>query len=120
MFAREIQSTFSGSRVSALIGSVSATFTAAGATQATATAITTVFTNVTTATEGQGALLPASMSVGDQCTVANSTAVDIYVYPPVGGKLNGSTANLPMMIPPNGAIDFTCVDGSNNLWIANK
>lgn len=118
MFAREIQSTFSGARVGALLGSMAATFTAAGTTQATATAITTVFTLVTTATEGQGGVLPASMSASDQCTVCNGTTVDIYVYPPSGGKLNNGTANIPQMIPPNVAVDFTCVDGTN--WIANK
>lgn len=101
-----------------LLGSMAATFTAAGTSQATATAITTVFTLVTTATEGQGALLPASMAVSDQCTVANGTTVDIYVYPPVGGKINNGTANIPMMISPNSAIDFTCVDGTN--WLANR
>lgn len=118
MFARELQSTFGGSRVGALLGSMATTFTAAGTTQAAAAAITTVFTLVTTATEGQGAILPASMSVSDQCTVANGTAVDVYVYPPVGGKINNGTANIPMMLAPQAAIDFTCVDGTN--WMANR
>jgi hypothetical protein len=118
MFARELVSTFGGARVGALKGSMSQTFTAAGTTQAAATAITTVFTYVTTASEGQGAVLPAGMDNSDQCTVCNSTSVDVYVYPPSGGKINGSSANTPIMLPPNSAIDFTCVDGTN--WIANK
>jgi hypothetical protein len=62
MFARELQSTFGGARVGALLGSMSATFTAAGATQAAATAITTVYTLVTTATEGQGGILPSGLA----------------------------------------------------------
>jgi hypothetical protein len=118
MFAREIQSTFGGARISALLGSMAQTFTAAGTAQGSAASITTVFTLVTTATEGQGAILPASMSVSDQCTVANGTAVDIYVYPPTGGKLNNGTANIPIMIAPQQALDFTCVDGTN--WIVNR
>ncbi len=118
MFAREIQSSMSGSRVLGLLGSMAQTFTVAGTTQATAANITTVFTLVTTATEGQGGILPASMSVSDQCTVANGTTVDIYIYPPTGGKINNSTANIPICIPPNSAIDFTCVDGTS--WMANR
>lgn len=118
MFAREIQSTFSGSRVGALLGSMSQTFTAAGTTQATATQITTVFTLITTATEGQGGILPSGLGVSDQLTVANGTTVDVYVYPPTGGKINNSTANIPICLPPNTAIDFTCVDGTN--FMANR
>lgn len=118
MFARELVSTFGASRVGALKGSMSQTFTAAGTTQATATAITTVFTLVTTATEGQGALLPASMDNSDQCTVCNGTAVSVYVYPPSGGKINNGTANIPMMLAPQTSVDFTCIDGTN--WMANR
>jgi hypothetical protein len=118
MFARELQSTFGGARVGALLGSMSATFTAAGTTQATATSITTVYTLVTTATEGQGGILPSGLGASDQCTVANGSTVSIYVYPPVGGKINNGTANIPMMVAPNSAVDFTCVDNLN--FIANR
>ena len=118
MFARELQSTFGGGQASAIVGSVAQTFTAAGTTQATGTAITTVKTFVTTATEGQGATLPASMQPGDECTVANATAVDVYVYPPVGGKLNNGTVNVPLMIAPQSGATFTCVDGTS--WMFNR
>lgn len=118
MFAREIQSTFGGARVGALLGSMSQTFTAAGTTQGTAATITTVFTNISTGTEGQGAILPSGLGVSDQCTIVNTTTADVYVYPPVGGKLNGATANLPICLPPNTAIDFTCIDGTN--FMANR
>lgn len=118
MFAREIQSTFSGARIGALLGSISQTFTAAGTTQITATQITTVFTFVTTATEGQGVILPSGLGAADQAVIANGTAVDVYVYPPVGGKINGATVNIPICIPPNSAIDFTCIDGTN--FMANR
>lgn len=118
MFAKELQSTFSGSRVGAMLGSMSATFTAAGTTQAAATSLTTVYTLVTTATEGQGAILPSGLGASDQCTVANGTSVTVYVYPPVGGKINNGTSNIPMMVAPNAAVDFTCVDNLN--FIANR
>ena len=118
MFQRELQSTFSGSRAQALTGSMSSTFTAAGTTQATAAAITTVFTFVSTATEGQGVILPASMQFSDQCTVCNGTAVDICLYPPVGGKINGGGTNVPMVLAPQTSIDCTCIDGTS--WMANR
>ena len=118
MFARELVSTFGGTRVGALKGSMSATFTALGATQAAAAAITTVFTKITTATEGQGVILPASMDVSDQATVCNATTVDVYLYPPVGGNLNGSSANVPLILAPNTSVDCTCVDGTS--WIVNR
>lgn len=118
MFARELQTNFSGQATSAIVGSVAQTFTAAGTTQATATAIAAVTTFITTATEGQGAILPASMNSGDQATVGNATTVSVYVYPPTGGKINNATANIPMMIAPSTAVTFVCVDGTN--WLANR
>ena len=116
MFARELLSVLGPGGALAVTGSIAATFTAAGTTQATATAITCVNTYVTTATEGQGAVLPASMQASDCCTVCNSTSVNIYVYPPSGGQLNGATANRPIVIGPQLAVSFTCVDGTD--WIA--
>ena len=113
MFAREVLPTVGPGAALAVIGSMASTFTAAGTTQATATAITTVYTNITTATEGQGAILAGSMNESDSGRVLNSTSVDVYLYPPVGYKLNNSTANLPIMIPPNKVVSFACIDGNN-------
>lgn len=118
MFARELTPVLGPAAALAVIGSMAQTFTCAGTTQATATAITTANVNVTTATEGQGAILPPSMTSGDFCRVCNATSVSIYVYPPVGGQINGSTVNLPMMLSSLSAATFTCVDGFD--WMANK
>lgn len=118
MFARELLPVLGPGAALGVLGSIAQTFTAAGTTQGTATAITTVFTNVTTATEGQGAVLPVSMQSADQATVFNATAVDIYVYPPAGGQLNGATANIPVMLAPQTGADFTCINGTN--WGINR
>jgi hypothetical protein len=118
MFARELLPVLGPGAANALVGSVSATATAAGTTQATATAISTSVTVCSTATEGQGFILPASMQSGDSSDVCNATTVDIYIYPPVGGKLNGGTANIPMMLAANSARYFICIDGTN--WIVNR
>jgi hypothetical protein len=97
----------------AIVGVTAQTFTAAGATQAAATAITTTNTYITTASEGHGAILPSASGVGDGLKVCNSTSVDEYIYPPVGYKLNGGTTNAPLLLAPNRAGTFTCVDGNN-------
>ena len=113
MFAREVTPVLGPGAALAIIGSIAQTFTAAGTTQATAAAITTTKTYITTATEGQGAILPGSMTASDEGVICNSTSVDVYVYPPVGYKINGGTTNLPLMIPPTSAMRFSCVDGNN-------
>ena len=113
MFAREVLPTLGAVQAQALVGSMAQTFTVSGTTQATAASITTVNTFVTTATEGQGAILPGSMNSSDMGRVCNSTSADIYLYPPVGYKLNGGTTNIPIMIAPNRTVTFVCVDGNN-------
>lgn len=118
MFARELLPSLGALQAQAITGSMAQTFTTAGTTQATATQVTTVYTYITTASEGQGAILPPSMNPSDSCSICNSTSVDVYVYPPVGYKLNGGTANVPFMLAPNSTRSFVCVDGNN--WMVDK
>lgn len=113
MFAREALPVVGPGAALGLLGSMSQTFTAAGTTQATATSITSVFTNITTATEGQGAILPGSMNVSDSGKVCNSSSVDVYIYPPVGYAINGATTNYPFMLAPNKSVGFVCIDSNN-------
>ena len=113
MFARELLSVLGPGAALAVTGSIAPTFTAAGTTQATATAITCVNTNITTATEGQGALLPESMQASDSGKICNTTSVDVLVYPTSGGQINGATANVPLVLGPNRACTFTYTTGSN-------
>ena len=113
MFAREVMSALGPGAALAVNGSSAATFTAAGTTLATGTPITSVYTNITTATEGQGVVLPGSMTASDNGMVCNSTSVDVYLYPPSGKQINGATAGVPVMIPPQRAVHFVCIDGNN-------
>lgn len=113
MFAREMLSVLGPGAANAVNGSVAATFTAAGTTQATATAITCVTTNVTSGSEGNGALLPASMQAGDSGKICNTLTVDILVYPTSGGQINGAAANKPLTLGANRACTFVYVTGSN-------
>lgn len=113
MLARELQSQFAAQETLAIVGSIAQTFTAAGTSQATAAAISSGTTNITTATEGQGAIMPTALNPADSLVVCNSTAVDVYVYPGVGFSFNGGTANIPIMLAPKAARNFICIDGNN-------
>lgn len=88
--------------VQALLGDKALTVSAAGATQAAATALNAAFNVVTTCTLGaDGVLISSSAEPGDEVTVINNTTTtSLYVYPPVGGALNGGTANVPVAIAP--------------------
>ena len=109
----ELQSQFSAQQVAGLLGSTAQTFTAAGATQATATAIAAQFTAISTATALQGAILPAGATPGDEFDVVNITAVNVCVYPQVGGKINGNLANVPLIMAPGKMHFFQSIDGTN-------
>lgn len=113
MWAKELQSTHGGSMALSVVGSISQTFTAAGTTQATATAISAVKTFVDSAANGSGAILPSGLQPSDEGVVCNGTTVNVYLYPPVGGKINGGTTNMPVMIATNRAVIYTCIDGTN-------
>lgn len=104
---REIQSAgLSALACQAITGSQSLTVTAAGATQATATALSSATNIVTTCALGaNGVILPVNQP-GDSIIVSNVTAATLYVYPPVGGALAGATINQPYALAPNTTEDF--------------
>lgn len=116
MIQAELQgSGLSANACQAIAGSKALTVTAAGSTQATATALAAAINVVTTCTAtANGVLLPVYQP-GDSLTVCNATSVNLFVYPPVGGKLSGGTANVPYCMAPNsteeffqiGTLDFT-------------
>ena len=97
----------------AVLGNISSAVSAAGTTQGTATQLTADVNLVTTATEGQGVILPA-MTLGDVIWVANGTsggsAADFYVYPVSGGKLNGQTVDVGLLLPPAKAAVFVALN----------
>ncbi len=112
-----------GSQINAALGSQAAlailgelaSISAAGTTQATATAITTAIAIVTTTPFQGGVRLPITpaVSASDRIHVANHGANDLFVYPPVGGKLSNNTANVPARIAQKKSADFLCIDGTN-------
>lgn len=99
----------------AILGSLSASITAGGTNQSTATLLANANNVVTTVAAGSGVRLPATptVSANDRLHVANHGANALAVYPPTGGKLSNNTANVPALVAPNKCADFFCIDGTN-------
>lgn len=76
----------------AIQGRVASSLTAAGTTQADALALPADINQFTTVGSGAGTILPP-MSAGDSVTLYNGGANALLVYPPVGGLINGLSAN---------------------------
>lgn len=85
---------FMAATFSPVVGDMQDSITAAGATQATATAVNADNVIVTTAAAGTGVILSGpTFSAGDQVMVFNLGANALLVYPPVGGVINALAAN---------------------------
>jgi hypothetical protein len=77
---------------SAIVGDITTGIVAAGSTQATATVLTTDINVVATTALSTGVLLPVGEN-SKSMTVFNGGANSLLVYPPVGGTINGASAN---------------------------
>ena len=114
MIAREMSSSgLSALAAQAVLGSRSLTVTAAGTTQATATAMSSALNVITTCTEAAGGVLLPVNDLGDSIRVVNATSANCRVYPPSGGALNGGTANIPFTLGANSAADFVQTGTAN-------
>lgn len=91
-----------------------ASVSAAGATQATATAITTGLSIVTVATAAQGVILPSAATLGNGaiCLVYNFTAVSINLYPATGEGLNRAAVNTAVAIAAGAGTIMVSAPGS--------
>ena len=94
-----IQKNLMGSGVSAgeakaISGRVVTGLTATGSTsQANSLAIYSDLNVVTTTAANTGVRLPANLSAGDEIAIQNNGASTLFIYPPVGGIINGGSAN---------------------------
>lgn len=100
----------------AIQGGVNLTITAAGTTQATATALTTSNNQITTAASGSGVILPATQQ-GDWVVLYNGGANAVAVYPNVGAKINSLTTNGSALLAPNTACIYFCF--SSTQWVCD-
>jgi hypothetical protein len=90
---------------------VSAAVTAAGATQGTATALTSQFNNVTTVASGTGVVLPAG-AVGGHCIVRNSGANPLLCYPASGAAINVQAVNTAITVLANSTAYFEALSAT--------
>lgn len=81
----------------AIIGTLGDALTATGTTQATAALISTDRAIFTTVPAGSGARLPVG-GENDTYQIMNDSAVDLLLYPPVNGSINGGAQNAPMTV----------------------
>lgn len=104
--------------------SVLTSFTAAGTTAGTATALSVSQSQWTSAAGATGAILPATASLTRLFFIRNlaaSTAA-LNVYPPTGGSINGAAANAPLVIGVGQSAllmqQVQTAAGGANVWIA--
>lgn len=90
----------SGLSIPALVVSTSASVSAAGSTQGTATALTSDSNIVTTVAASTGVALPTA-TTGRTVMVVNKGANALSVYPASGGTIDALSANAAISLPVN-------------------
>ncbi len=95
-------------------GSIELAKTATGSTsQANSYAIVADTTEFTTAAANSGARLPDNAEVGSQFQIFNAQASNaMFVYPHVGGTINGLSANAKVDIAASKGGVFTRISGT--------
>lgn len=100
-------------RPAAMLGLVeNSSVSAAGTTQATATALTASFSIVTTAAANSGVQLPTATGSGT-FIVVNNGANTVTVYPATGEAINANAANVGIQIAVGKSASF---HGCGQTW----
>jgi hypothetical protein len=95
-------------------GDVDNTVTATGSTsQANSYAITKPFTIFTTVGANTGGRLPSFLTAGDEGVIQNNGASTLFLYPPVGGIINGGSSNAKVDVATLKGARFKCIDSLN-------
>jgi hypothetical protein len=79
---------------------------AAGATQGTATALTTTYNVVTTVALGTGVVLPVPAASGLLVTIVNKGANTLNVYPAVGGTIDAAALNAAVTLGVGASVSY--------------
>ncbi len=74
--------------------------TAAGTTQVTATVVTKTYTEISAGSALSGVILPVPSFTGEIHYIANTTSVEIYVWPNVGASILDGTIDVNTYINP--------------------
>jgi hypothetical protein len=99
------------------------TIAAAGTTQATGTLIgnESPFVTVSNNTVANGVVLPTGFFRGQEIVVYPSLAsASLRVYPPVGGTINGGTANAALFVTPRSTTRFIATDSTGLNWATDS
>lgn len=90
-------------------------------TQAGATPLTDSFCVIgTNAAGGNGVILPAGRCNGDSLVLLSTVATNaVAVYPPVGGTINGGTANAAFSLAAQKGAEFFCYSDDGLSWLVN-
>jgi hypothetical protein len=79
--------------------------------QANSLAISAEINVVTTTGANTGVRLPANLSAGDSMLVVNNGASTLFIYPPVGGIINGGSADAKVDVATLKGALCTCING---------
>lgn len=93
--------------------SISAAVSAAGTTQGTGTALTTMINNVTTVAASSGVVLPTAVA-GMVIIIRNGGANALNVYPASGAAVNALAANAAFSLAVGGILQFVAM--STTRW----
>jgi hypothetical protein len=96
---------------STMVASVDTGIAAAGSSQATATALTSQISIVTSVAAGTGVVLPTPV-VGEVLYVSNQGGNNLLVYPPAGVAIDAHATNDPAMVARNAAVELIAVTGT--------
>lgn len=104
----------SGGQAQQLVGDTETGVTAAGSSsQANSYAITRPNTVVSTTAANTGVRLPSILTAGDCGFIQNNGASTLFVYPPVGGVINGGSTNAKVDVATLKGCYYTCIDSLN-------
>jgi hypothetical protein len=102
----------SGGEARNIAGDVETGVVATGSTsQANSYLISRPGTVVATTGANTGVRLPSNLSAGDSGWIANDGASTLFVYPPVGGILNGGSSNAKVDVATLKGATFWCKNG---------
>lgn len=102
--------------VASIVLDVGSGLSAAGNSQATATALTNSVNGITTAAASSGVILYAG-SGGDSQLVFNGGANTLSVYPPTGAQINALGANNAFSLAVNTGAQFTFITATQIVGI---
>ncbi len=103
-----------GATSQAVAGELDVGVTSTGSTsQANSYQVRAPITVVTTTGANTGVRLPSILAAGDSGIIQNNGGATLFVYPPVGGKLNAGSTDAKVDVGTLKQLSYTCIDNLN-------